>query len=108
MSLLVCNTLVIVTSCYRYFRHIEDIKRGEAPRQPSPAGTSGLVLESHHEAAYTGDETSITDSTSQNQDIHHVGPLDSVVDLPASTNSYHIELTELFESDFVHSTSPCQ
>lgn len=87
-----------MTSFYRYLRHAECIKRDERPRQPPPQNSTDLATE-------TGNETSNMDMSSQNQVILQIVPLATLSDVSTSTISDHIDLTELFESDFIESSS---
>ncbi|KAH9479302.1 hypothetical protein JR316_0007891 [Psilocybe cubensis] len=104
ISLLVCNMLIIVTSFYRFFRSTEVVKQNKQPQQqPPPQNSTSLVTE-------TGNSSSSGEQSSQNQEIHQIqiGPLVAIEDTSTSSASEVIVLTELFESDLIHSLPPQQ
>ncbi|KDR80829.1 hypothetical protein GALMADRAFT_1109732 [Galerina marginata CBS 339.88] len=98
-SFLVCNTLVVATSFYRFFRTEEPVA---AVGDPQPVILNPISRTDTREVT--------SDTPSSNSDSSHHGTvLSSIIDgsapdqrqdITSASDSYHLELTEIYESRF--------
>ncbi|KAF8956958.1 hypothetical protein BDZ97DRAFT_142368 [Flammula alnicola] len=104
ISLLVCNMLVVVTSFYRFFRAEEPIAAIGNLRPPANHNNAPLDMESGVERTTSNTTDGGTDEPPSSEDKH----TENATQPTTTSGSYHIELTELFESDFTRPSRDIQ